>query len=913
MATVRELQVQVDNMAKDLAVWRRDDTVRPVRDPLSGGVIGQTQFAVVREIGTGTEKYVMVQRLRQVAAVPGWVYASDTYEQVATYGNMVSAEYGPFICTVPGAWDPAEKCLVIPLVRSNLSWVACPWSAPEMVDINDLPLVPRTDAFPPIGGRGEVPAPTPPGDNDGLVVVSAGPFFNGTFSESFDALVSSDGSTVTMTLEKEGGGDLTMNFTDGPSTLDCTPAATISLTPGSDSSPQMNYVYILQSTLGLAKSTTGWPEDVEHIRIAPFFVPSASLVNSGSPENDFVYINANVNDEAAGPDGQGHLTHITEKLRHLGATWHHGTEGIATQDGNDLWVSVSAGGVSQIHHHEFLALDSDTAGAGHKILVVNDPDAAFTRVNSLNEITKHSDGDVIGVAKYVKYVLWGVANKTGAVSMMMLNLPSEHYNTAADAKRDVEGYADFSIPREYNLDTNTGFLIAAFICQHTASGMILQETIDLRGHTPFTLTGGGGAPGGGDVTAAAILTDNVIVTGDGGAKGVQTRGVIIDAANNLSGIGNITLSGTVDGVVVDTHAARHMPAGADILQVSDSQRFLGRIGIGAGNVQEITGAQMETALGYGLVTNPLSQFAATTSAQLAGVILDETGSGALVFATSPALVTPSIVTSVSLTDNVKAILGTGSDVEIYYDGTDLIINPDAVGAGIVDITGDARCDHLAVGSGLAPSTARLGYFLESGSTTLIALEGTLTYSGPSSPARGLFFTADYRGSNANPSAFGADVAGRLTKTIGAGNTGLAVGLFGTGHVNKQQTSATATINCFGVYGRVLKNLGFPAHTGGNFNMISVYGAAPPTPGGSPTSVNLYAGWFDGAVRITGDLDHDGSKIGLFGTDPVVQVAAYTPTNVTPTRSYDADATSVAELADVVGTLIADIQTYGLVP
>jgi hypothetical protein len=46
--------------------------------------------------------------------------------------------------------------------------------------------------------------------------------------------------------------------------------------------------------------------------------------------------------------------------------------------------------------------------------------------------------------------------------------------------------------------------------------------------------------------------------------------------------------------------------------------------------------------GVGLVANPLSQFAATTSAQLAGVISDETGSGLLVFATSPFLTTPQI-------------------------------------------------------------------------------------------------------------------------------------------------------------------------------------------------------------------------------------------------------------------------------
>lgn len=48
--------------------------------------------------------------------------------------------------------------------------------------------------------------------------------------------------------------------------------------------------------------------------------------------------------------------------------------------------------------------------------------------------------------------------------------------------------------------------------------------------------------------------------------------------------------------------------------------------------------------GDALVANPLSQFAATTSAQLKSVISDETGSGALVFGTSPTLVTPALGT-----------------------------------------------------------------------------------------------------------------------------------------------------------------------------------------------------------------------------------------------------------------------------
>lgn len=78
-----------------------------------------------------------------------------------------------------------------------------------------------------------------------------------------------------------------------------------------------------------------------------------------------------------------------------------------------------------------------------------------------------------------------------------------------------------------------------------------------------------------------------------------------------------------------------------------------------------------------------------------------------------------------------------------------------------------------------------------------------------------------------------------------------------------------------------------------------------------------AGYFEGLLEVDGtlfmdgDLDHNGTNIGFFGTTPVAQAAAYTPTNVTPDRSYDANATSVAELADVLGTLIADLQAYGL--
>ena len=67
----------------------------------------------------------------------------------------------------------------------------------------------------------------------------------------------------------------------------------------------------------------------------------------------------------------------------------------------------------------------------------------------------------------------------------------------------------------------------------------------------------------------------------------------------------------------------------------------------------------------------------------------------------------------------------------------------------------------------------------------------------------------------------------------------------------------------------------------------------------------------GTLLIDSDLDHDGSNIGFFGVPVVARAAAYTVTNRTADRAYDADATTVAELADVLGTVIDDLRNYGL--
>jgi len=60
--------------------------------------------------------------------------------------------------------------------------------------------------------------------------------------------------------------------------------------------------------------------------------------------------------------------------------------------------------------------------------------------------------------------------------------------------------------------------------------------------------------------------------------------------------------------------------------------------------------------------------------------------------------------NILLNDNDKVLLGTGKDASIYYNGTDLIINPKAVGSGILDIQGTLQTDGYNSSDGSAGIT-----------------------------------------------------------------------------------------------------------------------------------------------------------------------------------------------------------------
>jgi hypothetical protein len=106
-----------------------------------------------------------------------------------------------------------------------------------------------------------------------------------------------------------------------------------------------------------------------------------------------------------------------------------------------------------------------------------------------------------------------------------------------------------------------------------------------------------------------------------------------------------------------------------------------------------------------VTTDTLAVHAATTSAQLAGVISDETGSGALVFGTSPTITTPA-VTGGTLKDTV--IRGLEEDINIVASAATGTINLDVDTASIWYYTTNATANHtlnIRYSSGVSLNTA----------------------------------------------------------------------------------------------------------------------------------------------------------------------------------------------------------------
>jgi hypothetical protein len=178
-----------------------------------------------------------------------------------------------------------------------------------------------------------------------------------------------------------------------------------------------------------------------------------------------------------------------------------------------------------------------------------------------------------------------------------------------------------------NADVNSGSLDFTITAGSTLTTLFVWNSVDSKWDAQGPTTGSGGG-GSGTVTSVAAAGPTGVLTW---SSAVTTSGTL--TATLASQNANIVLAGPTSGGAA-TPAFRALVLG-------------------------------DLPSGVGLTASGLNQFASTTSSQLAGVISDETGTGALVFANTPTLVTPVLGaatgTSVVLTGKIQttggAVLG----------------------------------------------------------------------------------------------------------------------------------------------------------------------------------------------------------------------------------------------------------------
>lgn len=276
------------------------------------------------------------------------------------------------------------------------------------------------------------------------------------------------------------------------------------------------------------------------------------------------------------------------------------------------------------------------------------------------------------------------------------------------------------------------------------TGGTINTTGTIACATCATITNGGALTATSPITLSAagvIACATCGVTGTGlqqfaSTTSLQLLGVMSDETGTgaLAFATSPTLVTPILGVATATSinkVALTAPATSSTLTIADGKTLT------ASNTLTLTGTDGSSVVfGTGgtvaYTANNLSVFASTTSLQLAGVISNETGSGLLVFGTSPALTTPSVTTindananpfiastaTASAVDSIiitNAATANPATVSISATGTDANINLNLVSKG----TGTVQCNGASCGAGGGVTSV-------SGTTNQIASTGGTT-------------------------------------------------------------------------------------------------------------------------------------------------------------------------------------------
>lgn len=350
--------------------------------------------------------------------------------------------------------------------------------------------------------------------------------------------------------------------------------------------------------------------------------------------------------------------------------------------------------------------------------------------------------------------------------------------------------------------------------------------------------------------SAATLTPIQILNPAGSTSG---QAIVSTGASSAPTWSNVTASGLTpvssNTVIANATASSASPTALAMPGCSGTNNAL----------LWVTSTGFTCGSGYALATGNLSQFASTTSAQLAGVLSDETGTGAAVFSGSPALTgTPTAPTAAGNTNTTQ--VATTAFVEGEF------ATPPAAGFGSTTAR-PVSATTLAVSSTVSGT----------GFSTYLASPPAI---GGTSPNTGAFTTLSATtGSATTAATFTTSSSGSTLKIVDTGTSGANFAMFGNGGSTPNKF-LRALNGSFGIVNSAYTTQVLTLSDGGN---LSVTGSIAPstTAGIVGTATNDSAN--AGAVGevICAQVTNGGSPSGCAtNNNAPVSLSSNVPANIT---------------------------------